>query len=97
MKVPVSSWRLEQIRLGQQDYEIFYLIGKELEKTDSGITAQQLVSAYGKNFYKGATVLSEADGQDFENARIRLLEILELFRTGKSDDAVKLIEKTITE
>ncbi|MFQ9423594.1 MAG: hypothetical protein ACLR3U_06305 [Christensenellaceae bacterium] len=97
MKVPVSSWRLEQIRLGQQDYEIFYLIGKELEKTDSGITAQQLVSAYGKNFYKGATVLSEADGQDFENARIRLLEILELFRTGKSDDAVKLIEKTIKE
>lgn len=97
MKVPVSSWRLEQIRLGQQDYEIFYLLGEELEKTDSGITAQQLVSAYGKNFYKGATVLSEADGQDFENARIRLLEILELFRTGKSDEAVKLIEKTIKE
>ncbi|MFQ9738033.1 MAG: hypothetical protein ACLR06_10045 [Christensenellaceae bacterium] len=52
MKVPVSSWRLEQIRLGQQDYEIFYLIGKELEKTDSGITAQQLVSAYGKIFIR---------------------------------------------
>ncbi len=93
MKDPISSWRLENIRLGQQDYEIFYMLNEELTAAGSTVTAQQLVSKLGKGMYTGTTIKESATSAKFEEARIQLLDIVELFKQDKTEQATALVNQ----
>lgn len=96
MKNPLSSWRLEQIRLGQQDYELFYMLNSYLELIETEITAVDVVDNLGKNMYTGTTVdLKNGTPEALENARLAILEILEKFQDGDINSAISLVEKIV--
>ena len=96
MKDPISSWRLEQIRLGQQDYELFYLLNSYLVASDSEITAREVISALGSTMYTGTTVdLENGTSQTLENARLTVLEILEKFQLGDNNGALTIINSIV--
>ncbi len=92
MKQPISSWRLENIRLGQQDYEIFYMLDEAMKATD-GITAtaQDLVEKLGAGLYSGSTVHEETTSESLEAARLKLLKLLQHFEKDEIDSAKAMI------
>ncbi|MDR1093099.1 MAG: DUF4091 domain-containing protein [Clostridiales bacterium] len=99
MKTPLSSVRLENLRLGQQDYEYFWMLNEYLSAAGGGETARDVVSGIGKNLYSGTTVLDteaiysgEYKGHGvLEESRIKLLDILQEFAKGEQDKARQLI------
>lgn len=96
MKDPISSWRLEQIRLGQQDYELFYMLESYLVANESEITARDVISSIGTTMYTGATVnLENGTSATLENARLSLLEILAKFQAGSPAEAMSLVQNIV--
>lgn len=95
MKNPISSWRLENIRLGQQDYELFYMLNEYLVENESEVTARQVITAIGKGMYNGTTIKNTATENDLESARIKVLNILEQFSLGNNDAAMALVNEIV--
>lgn len=95
MKEPISSWRFEQIRLGQQDYELFWMLDQYLQKSDINVSAHDIVNQLGKTMYVGTTVSEGCSSAVLENARIKLLDILEKFAKEDVDGAKTLINQII--
>lgn len=95
MKTPISSWRLENIRLGQQDYEIFYMLNEYLTETNASVTARQIITKIGTSLYTGTTVKGDTTSEAFETQRIKLLEVLEQFVAGNNDAAMALVNKIV--
>lgn len=88
MKSPISSWRLEQIRLGQQDYELFTMLQSELGEEK----AREIVSGIGANLYVGTTIKEACTSETFEAYRIKLLTALEQFAKGNDAEANKILD-----
>lgn len=95
LKTPVSSIRLEQIRLGQQDYELFWMLNNYLSEEEGNFTAQKVIAELGEKLYKGTTVLDNADERLFESCRIEVLEILENFAKGDTAKAMNLVNEIV--
>lgn len=95
MKVPVSSIRLEQLRLGQQDYEYFWLLDQALTANASSVTAREFISKLGEGLYTGTTVKAEASERDFETCRIKVLEVLEMFANDNAEGALQIVNTTV--
>ena len=95
MKTPVSSWRLEQIRLGQQDLELFTMLDNYLLAAESTVKAQDVSIAIGDTMYKGTTIFDTTTSSQFEEHRIWLLNVLELFKTGKTNEALSVINQLL--
>lgn len=93
MKTPISSWRLENIRLGQQDYELFYMLDQYLTANGATTTARQVLTKIGKGLYNGTTIKDEATSAKFEEQRIKLLEINEQFALGNNEAAMTLVNE----
>lgn len=93
MKEPISSWRFEQIRLGQQDYELFWMLDQYLSAGDFGVTAREVVNKLGKSMYMGTTVSEGCSPTVLEGARIKLLEVLEKFAQNNAGGAKTLIDQ----
>jgi hypothetical protein len=91
MKTPVSSWRLEQIRLGQQDYELFYMLNDFLIKAGSETTAIDVATIIGDTMYNGTTIKNETTSKQFDDYRIWLLDVLEQFEKGNTEEALQMI------
>lgn len=104
-KTPISSIRLEQLRLGSQDYELMWMLDEYLKpynQTHSiNLRAKEIVAKMGTNLYNYATVYTEEERegncyQEFESNRIDLLGILEMFAGDKADDAIIKINSILT-
>lgn len=96
MKEPISSWRMEQIRLGQQDYELFWMLDNYLTEAGAEVTAQEVISKLGKGMYYGTTIKDAVTAWDLENNRIKLLDILAAFGAGKTQDALALVNAIVS-
>lgn len=93
MKEPISSWRLENIRLGQQDYELFYMLNEYLTANKADVTARQVITKIGKGLYTGTVINSGVSSADLEAQRVKLLEILELFAAGNNQAAMAMVNQ----
>lgn len=87
MKTPISSWRLEQIRLGQQDYELFVMLQNKLGEEK----AREIVSQIGEKLYTGTTVKDACTSEAFDGYRVRLLTALEQFAKGNDAAANEIL------
>lgn len=94
-KTPVSSIRLEQIRAGQQDYEYFYMLDGYLKENDIDCTAAEIIAEMGKTLYTGTTTLETASYAEFEENRIKILDILQDFVNGNKSAAESKIDAVL--
>ena len=97
LKTPISSIRLEQLRAGQQDYEYFYMLQEYLTANDMPITAREIIADIGGNFYENAYFDVDISEKDFEEYRIKLLDILQDFANDDSTAASEKINKIIND
>lgn len=88
MKTPISSWRLEQIRLGQQDYELFVMLQNKLGEEK----AREIVSKIGDKMYAGTTVKDACTSEAFDGYRVKLLTALEQFANGNDAAANAILD-----
>lgn len=88
MKTPISSWRLEQIRLGQQDYELFVMLQNKLGEEK----ARKIVSKIGDKMYSGTTVKDACTSEAFDDYRVKLLTALEQFANGNDAAANAILD-----
>lgn len=95
MKEPISSWRLENIRLGQQDYELFYMLNEYLVENESTVTARQVITAIGTSMYDGTTIKATTTSEQLDGYRIKLLDILEQFSLGNASAAMNLVNQLV--
>ena len=93
LKTPVSSWRLEQIRLGQQDYELFYMLNNFLLQTNSERSAVEVAQIFGEHMYSGTEIKETTNSKQLDDYRIWLLDVLELFESGNSETALQMINE----
>ena len=82
--------------MGQQDYELFYMLNEKLLASNTNITAVEVIDALGKDMYFGATVdLQNGTPETLENARLLILKILDKFQSGDENGAIRLIEDEV--
>ena len=90
-KTPISSIRLEQVRLGQQDYEYFYMLDVYLREANSDYKAATIIAEMGKTLYNGATTSETASYAEFENNRLWMLDVLQDFANNDASAALTKI------
>jgi hypothetical protein len=96
LKTPVSSIRLEQLRLGQQDYEYIYMLNEYLIENNIDITAKEIVAKIGHNFYGNDYRFYEDPSEKlFDEYRIQILDILQDFADGNVADAKTKINQIL--
>ena len=88
---------MEQLRAGQQDYEYFYMLQEYLTANDMPITAREIIADIGGNFYENAYFDVDISEKDFEEYRIKLLDILQDFANDDSTAASEKINKIIND
>lgn len=92
LKTPVSSIRLEQLRAGQQDYEYIYMLNEYMVANNLEISAQDVVAKIGEKFYYGGAYTCEDCSEvEFEQCRIKILDILDAFAKGNNEVAISEI------
>lgn len=92
LKTPISSIRLEQLRAGQQDYEYLYMLNQYMVANNLDVTSQELVAKIGENFYYGGAYTKlDCSEIEFEEYRIKILDILDLFANGDKEVAISKI------
>lgn len=94
-KTPISSWRLEQIRLGQQDLELFTMLENYLKESDSKISANDISIAMGDTMYRGTTIFEKTTSRQLEDYRIWILDVLQMFKSGDTSGAIKAVNNFI--
>ncbi len=81
---PIASIRLEAIRDGYEEYELFYNLQKQYENTSQQIgvpfSANNTIEALASGLYTGMKVT--ADTQSFASAREQLLSLAEFSQSG---------------
>lgn len=95
MKTPISSWRMEQIRLGQQDLELFTMLENYMINAGCEKTARDVAIAMGDTMYEGTTIKESTTSKQLEDHRIMILDIVEMFSAGKTNEAISKINEII--
>jgi hypothetical protein len=88
LKTPISSIRMEQLFHGQQDYEYFYMLERYIKENGVEVSVSELINKLMSNiFYDEIYVRVTASGKDLEGPRVQVLEILESFALGRTEEA----------
>lgn len=96
VKGPISSIRMENIREGNEDYELLWLCEQGINEINAqkgtNFVAANVLSKWYDYLYTDVFVNENVTGKEFAEKRVELLELIELIYND-ADEAVKALGK----